>query len=90
MRSDGHEVKIDKTYEPDRVTSMKFVDFIFKGKHYRAWDEGADCVSVERYGKWPDTGRRPVGYPNEQLLKAAQDALATFKTEPSPTPANPS
>ncbi len=53
--------------------SQRFVDFSWKGRRYRVWDEGADMVSLERIQKGE---RRPVGVPGADLLEAGKAALA--------------
>lgn len=52
--------------------SQRFVDFSWKGRRYRVWDEGADMVSLERIQKGV---RRPVQMPGTDLLEAGKAAL---------------
>lgn len=53
--------------------SQRFVEFSWKGRRYRVWDEGADMVSLERIQKGE---RRPVRMPGTDLLEAGKAALA--------------
>lgn len=53
--------------------SQRFVEFSWKGRRYRVWDEGADMVSLERIQKGV---RRPVRMPGTDLLEAGRAALA--------------